>query len=469
MQRKPGSGGRQKRVSGGGSVFKRGSGLGTGPVGSGGGFGGSSGSSGDRDANRGGGSMGLIALLIAYLLGRGGSGGNGKRKGGCLSRIILLIVILAVGYMVVRCVAGGMSGMSGIGGDYGYGDNGIKLVEAEPTPTPKPQLAQTQAVAADTSVSNLAREKRTKIRGGGEDVYTVMVYMCGTDLESNYGMATSDINEMLHADLSDKVNIIVETGGADKWQNTVISSKVNQIYQIKNDGILRLEADFGKKAMTKASTLTEFIQYCEANFPADRYALILWDHGGGSNTGYGYDQKFPNSSMTLDVFNKALEDAGCTFDFIGFDACLMATLETAMVAEQYSDYFIASEETEPGCGWYYTNWLTQLSRNTSMDTVSIGKTIIDDYTAACRQQSPSNQTTLSLVDLAELSGTVPEAFNKFASSTIELIDSDSYSVVSNARSRAKEFSSGINQIDLINFADNMGTPEAKALAEALRG
>ena len=78
-----------------------------------------------------------------------------------------------------------------------------------------------------------------------------MVYMCGTDLESNYGMATSDINEMLHADLSDKVNIIVETGGADKWQNTVISSKVNQIYQVKNEGILRLEADFGKKAMTK--------------------------------------------------------------------------------------------------------------------------------------------------------------------------------------------------------------------------
>ena len=413
---------------------------------------------------RGGGSMGLIALLIAYLLGRGGCGGNGKRKGGWLSRIILLLVILALGYMVVQCVAGDMDGTGGYDGS-----SDIQLIEAEPTPTPKPQLAQTQAVAADTTVSNLAREKRTQIRGGGQDVYTIMVYMCGTDLESNYGMATSDINEMLHADLSDKVNIIVETGGADKWQNTVISSKVNQIYQIKNEGILRLEADFGKKAMTKAETLTEFIQYCETNFPADSNALIMWAHGGGSNTSYGYDQKFPNGSMTLDVFNKALKDAGCTFDFIGFDACLMATLETAMVAEQYSDYFIASEEPEPGCGWYYTNWLTQLSRNPSMDTVSIGKTIIDDYTAACRQQSSSNQTTLSLVDLAELSGTVPEAFNKFASSTVELIDSDSYTVVSNARSRAKEFSSGINQIDLINFADNMGTPEAKALAEALRG
>lgn len=464
MQRTPGSGGRQKRVSGSGSVHRRGSGLGTGPVGSGGSFGGSSGGGGNRSGgSRSGSGMGLIALLIAYLLGRStGGGGNGGRKGGCLSRILLLIVIIAIGYMLVRCVAGNLSY------DASY-DNDLQLVQAEATPTPKPQLAQTEAVAADTTVSNKARDKRTVIRGGGRDVYTIMVYMCGTDLESNYGMATSDINEMLHAELSDNVNIIIETGGTQKWQNTVISSKTNQIYQVKNQGILRLESDLGKKSMTKAATLTEFIQYCESNFPADRYSLIMWDHGGGSNTGYGYDQNFPGSSMTLDVFNKALKDAGCVFDFIGFDACLMATLETGLVAEQYADYLIASEETEPGCGWYYTNWLTELSKNTSMDTVSIGKNIIDDFTTACRQQSASNQTTLSIVDLAELAGTVPEAFNSFASSTVALIDSDDYATVSNARSRTKEFSSDINQIDLINFADNLGTAEAKALAEALRG
>ena len=299
-------------------------------------------------------------------------------------------------------------------------------------------------------------------------MYTIMIYMCGTDLESNYGMATADLNEMLHADIADNVNIIIETGGTKKWQNTVISNKTNQVYQIKNDGIVRLQSDIGKKAMTKASTLTEFIDYCETNFPANRYALIMWDHGGGSASGYGYDEQFPNTAMTLDVFSKALKDADCVFDFIGFDACLMATLETALVAEQYADYFIASEETEPGCGWYYTNWLTKLSKNTSMDTVSIGKTIIDDFTVACRQQSASNQTTLSIVDLAELAGTIPEAFNDFASSTMELIESDDYAVVSNARSRAKEFSSGINQIDLIHFAENMDTAESKALASALR-
>ena len=471
MQRTPGGGGRKKRVtSGGGNVFKRGEGINSGSR-----PGGSSGGTSRGNGTRGGGSsLGIIALIAALLLGKNNNGGSNNNRGGCLKRIILLIILLAIASMVVKCMAGGMSGMSGMLEDYTsqqqtYEDNsGLTVVETQPVPTPQPPVAPTQEAPADTTVSNQARDKRTKVLGGGKDVYTIMIYMCGTDLESNYGMATADLNEMLHADIADNVNIIIETGGTKKWQNTVISNKTNQIYQIKNDGIVRLQSDIGKKAMTKASTLTEFIDYCETNFPANRYALIMWDHGGGSASGYGYDEQFPNTGMTLDVFNKALKDADCVFDFIGFDACLMATLETALVAEQYADYFIASEETEPGCGWYYTNWLTKLSKNTSMDTVSIGKTIIDDFTVACRQQSASNQTTLSIVDLAELAGTIPEAFNDFASSTMELIESDDYAVVSNARSRAKEFSSGINQIDLIHFAENMDTAESKALASALR-
>ncbi|MBR5291547.1 MAG: peptidase C11 [Clostridia bacterium] len=472
MQRTPGGGGRKKRVTGGGgNVFKRGEGINSGSRPSTG----SSGGSRDSGTRAGGSSLGIIALVLSLLLGKSNNGGSGNNnRGGCLKRIIILVIIIAIASAVMKCMAGGMSGMSGMLEDYtsqqsSYEDiSDLTVVETQPEPTPQPAIAPTQEAPADTTVSNQARDKRTKVLGGGKDVYTIMIYMCGTDLESNYGMATADLNEMLHADIADNVNIIIETGGTKKWQNTVISNKTNQIYQIKNDGIVRLQSDLGKKAMTKASTLTEFIDYCETNFPANRYALIMWDHGGGSASGYGYDEQFPNTGMTLDVFNEALKDAGCVFDFIGFDACLMATLETALVAEQYADYFIASEETEPGCGWYYTNWLTKLSKNTSMDTVAIGKTIIDDFTVACRQQSASNQTTLSIVDLAELAGTIPEAFNDFASSTMELIESDNYAVVSNARSRAKEFSSGINQIDLIHFAENMGTAESKALASALR-
>ena len=81
--------------------------------------------------------------------------------------------------------------------------------------------------------------------------------------------------------------------------------------------------------------------------------------------------------MTLSQISKALRDGGVKFDFVGFDACLMATAETALMLNPYADYMIASEETEPGIGWYYTNWLTALGSNTSIPTVDLGKKIVD--------------------------------------------------------------------------------------------
>lgn len=86
------------------------------------------------------------------------------------------------------------------------------------------------------------------------------------------------------------------------------------------------------------------------------------DHGGGSLAGYGYDQHFAGSSMALDEILGALRKAGTTFDWIGFDACLMGALETAVVIEPHANYMIASEEVAPGIGWHYTGWLTTLGQ-----------------------------------------------------------------------------------------------------------
>jgi hypothetical protein len=105
--------------------------------------------------------------------------------------------------------------------------------------------------------------------------------------------------------------------------------------------------------MTKPDTLSGFIQWCAQNFPANRNMLIFWDHGGGSVSGYGYDQKFPRPvPCPWAGIDTALAAGGVKFDFIGFDACLMATMETALMTSQYADYLIGSEETEPGVGWY---------------------------------------------------------------------------------------------------------------------
>lgn len=321
----------------------------------------------------------------------------------------------------------------------------------------------------DYSVSSLARSKRYVPSKG--DTATVMVYMCGTDLESKYGMATKDLQEMLSASLSQNVNLIIETGGCKKWKNTTISSSANQIYKIENGKLKVINKNAGSAAMTDPSNLADFIKFCNKNYPAERNILILWDHGGGSLTGYGYDEKKPSSSMTLSKLNTALKKADCKFDFIGFDACLMATLETALVCNNYADYLIASEETEPGTGWYYKNWLTELSDNTSISTVDLAQTIIDDYVSSCKSSSSGSKVTLSLTDLAEIQGTIPEAFRDFASSTNELIRSDDYKQVSDARAGVRQFSqqSKINQVDLADLANRLDTDESKALEKAIHG
>ncbi len=324
----------------------------------------------------------------------------------------------------------------------------------------------------DTSVATDAREKRTEILGNGNDIVTLMVYLCGTDLESRSQMGTLDLQEMLDAKISDNVNVIVYTGGCKSWRNNVISSKTNQIWQVTDQGMVCLEKDLGSVSMTDPDTLSGFIQWCAKNYPANRNSLIFWDHGGGSVSGYGYDEKYVSSgSMSLAEIDEALTDGGVKFDFVGFDACLMATTENALMLTEHADYLIASEETEPGVGWYYTDWLTALSKNPSMPTLEIGKNIIDDFVDTCAAKCPGQKTTLSIVDLAELEATVPAALSAFSSDTCDMIRNNEYKKVSNARSGAREFatSSRIDQVDLVHLAKNMGTEEGRALAEALLG
>ena len=318
--------------------------------------------------------------------------------------------------------------------------------------------------------------KRTQIYGNGRDMINIMVYMCGTDLESKSGAATQDLQEMLAAEVGDNINLIIYTGGCTRWNNSVISNKVNQVYQVKGGKLYTLNDNAGNGAMTNPDTLSGFIKWVGANFPANRNMLIFWDHGGGSVSGYGYDEKYKSSgSMSLAGIDKALKNSGMVFDVVGFDACLMATVETALMLGDYADYMVASEEVEPGIGWYYTDWLTKLSRNPSMPTLELGKNIVDTFTQKAARVSYGTGTTLSVVDLAEACYTIPDKMTAFASSTINILEggsgNTSYKTVANARANAKEFgsSSKIDQVDFVDLAQKMGTPESKALAEAMKG
>ena len=455
--------GREKHITGQGKdIYKRGDGLGTGPVGSADGHAGRTGGGSGGGKRASGGRSPLVTIILAavLLLGGGGAGLSGLLGGSSGSAGSTAVTTPDSGYTQSATGSGSSLGsLSSLGamfGNFGGVSTGW--------------TAGSNVGRLNTEVAAGARVKRTTILGGGQDTVTMMVYMCGTDLESKYGMGTADLQEMMAATLSGKVNILVYTGGCKQWKNTIVSNSVNEIYKIENGGVRRLAQDKSAPAMTDPATLTGFIRYCVQNYPANRNMLIFWDHGGGSLSGYGYDEKNSRAgSMTLSGINQALSDAGVTFDFIGFDACLMATLENALMLTDYADYLIASEETEPGVGWYYTNWLTKLSQNTSMSTLEIGKNIVDDFVSVCDQKCRGQDTTLSVVDLAELEATVPEKFKDFAVDTSEMLQGNEYKEVSSARSSTREFasSSKIDQVDLVHLASNLGTAESKALADTL--
>ena len=403
---------REKHVTTGGSgVHRRGEGQGGGPVGSGNGpgFPGGSGS---------------------------GSGGGGKRSGGGLSLpgIIVLLIIILGGGGGLGSLLGGLSGGGSESGS-GTGSN-------------------------SQSYYNMISSQDSSAGSSGGSGWT--------DDSSNVGK----LNEEVAKEARERYTTIQGDGSDVKsWRNKVVSNKINQIYQVTGGGLKLLKKNMGNGAMTDPATLTEFIKYCKKNFPGNRNELIFWDHGGGSLTGYGYDEKHPGSgSMTLAGIDTALKNANMKFDFIGFDTCLMATVENAQMLSKYADYMIASEETEPGVGWYYTNWLNNLAADTSRPTLDIGKDIIDDFVTVCNKKCRGQQTTLSIVDLAEFQETVPSAFTAFAKDTRTKIQKKDYKIVSTARGKTREFSpsSGIDQIDLIHFALNMGTKEGKALASSLK-
>ena len=190
------------------------------------------------------------------------------------------------------------------------------------------------------------------------------------------------LDEMLRGLASDEIQVIVETGGTKAWFIPDIDGSQNQRWKLENGGLTHL-ADLGPKNMGDPRTLTDFIVWGMENYPNNHYALIFWNHGGGSVLGFGADELFDGDSLTLDEIAKALSDAydqtGRMLELVGFDACLMATVEAAYAVSPYANYLVASQELEPGHGWNYEPIMRYLSENPAASGAELGKVIVDSY------------------------------------------------------------------------------------------
>lgn len=242
--------------------------------------------------------------------------------------------------------------------------------------------------------------------------WTVLVYLCGSDLESEDGMASWNLEEMCDAPASDKVNVVIETGGADSWERDDIDPSVLQRFALQ-DGELVLQDELPSASMGEADTLADFLTWGAETYPAEQTAVILWDHGGANAEGVCYDERYDWDPLTREELTEAFSEAPVTFDLIGFDACLMGSLETAVALQDAGEVLVASEGTEPGYGWDYTALLSALAENSDLSAASLGQVICDSFLAKCESWDVADQATLSVIDLAAIPQ-VDEAFFAYA-------------------------------------------------------
>lgn len=284
--------------------------------------------------------------------------------------------------------------------------------------------------------------------------WTIMIYICGADLESENNLATGDIQEILKVTgQPDDVNIIVQTGGASSWSSSYsINAANNQRWHVENRKLVK---DNDKVYSTYASmgaqnTFKDFLVWGLTEYPADKTGVILWNHGGGMR-GVCYDEKKNDDNLLNSEVKGALSAAFSAvgrstsnkLEFIGYDACLMSVQDIADFNSQYFNYMISSEESEAGYGWDYDNWVDDLYRKSS--TTTILKAICDSFISDNGgTNSSSNDQTLSFLNLAH-AAEYRTAWENFASAFLTKLKNDKISkttylnwVISNVKHYAEE-------------------------------
>ncbi len=303
-------------------------------------------------------------------------------------------------------------------------------------------------------------------------------------LAEGEGAASSDISEICKGVKSDKINVVIQTGGATRWSNSLINPNKTQRFTVKDGHLEELE-NMPLKDSCSSDTLADFLTYCDQNYPADHRMLVLWDHGGGAN-GYGKDSIY-NSSLSLNEIQSALEKV-CEsnpdnphYDLIGYDACLMASTENAHMLYGYGKYLVGGEETEPGGGWSHDVYLKAMSKDPTMSAASIGKTIVDSFEDFYMEKNCemgnipfySITTSFSLIDLNAAEQTY-QAYCELNEKLLEdsVADNHVLTKIASAAQNSTRYSGEAyeiyNLIDLGNYMEALSTSYSSECEKVLQ-
>ena len=272
--------------------------------------------------------------------------------------------------------------------------------------------------------------------------WTFMVYMAGDNSLSDAG--DTDLQEMMKVGSSSDVNIVAEFDNA--------GTQGTKRYLIQK-GELDQREDLGETDTGDPKVLNDFISWVAREYPAKRYALILWNHGGGweptemdriarglkvrnynsreagflsatqmkkalfrtsvqkildQNSSYERaicsDDGSGHSLDTVElgnVLSQTKNTLGKPLDILGMDACLMSNLEVAYQAAPYVNHIITSEEEEPGEGWPYDSMLRILVDKPDIEISDFSSQAVKAYIDFYRKNNESG-VTQSALDLSKV-------------------------------------------------------------------
>ncbi len=221
--------------------------------------------------------------------------------------------------------------------------------------------------------------------------WTIMVYLNGDNSLDEY--AFQDFNEIESIGSNDSVDIVIQYDRASAIDYADWSTS-KRFYITQDSRISSINSreisDLGEIDSGDYHSVVDFVRWAKTSYPAENYALIIWNHGNGwsrrdsngSNNspltkGISFDDDSGNDiSIANGDFENMLSEIkdllGKKLDFLGLDACLMGMWEISYVSSPYVDYLAFSEELEDATGWQYDTLLTSFnSSNKSAENLCI--------------------------------------------------------------------------------------------------
>jgi len=213
--------------------------------------------------------------------------------------------------------------------------------------------------------------------------WTVMVYMAAdNDLAPESEM---DLKEMEAAGSTPEVAVVVQQD---------IPGAGGRRYLIQHGGRVLLDS-LGTVNMADPGVLEKFGTWGASRFPAERYALILWDHGNGwSSYGPRRDPlrilSFGSDWSSGDVMGIAdgelrtglegiRKSLGRPLDLLAFDGCMLQEAEVAFEVGGTAKVMVGSQELVPADGYPYDLFLSFLVSNPTADESTVAQELVNRY------------------------------------------------------------------------------------------